>query len=284
MSVTRKELNELTNEYDDFAINFIKNLNTQLTNVRSTTGKDKKLELLMEYYTFMEYLAQQPDMANSSQWSIIHYTKTMGDLYSIYTLLRDGMIYQSLEVLRSMTDTAFSAKYISLDPTKRGTLFVDHVYIEQYFLASDADKHQFEANYNTHKGKYKINESQGFSNGWYHQEMKDLITNDPIYNTDSAFRGKNPSIKLMAQIGGLIDLYHSVYSLGSGFTHGGSHLRPFLSRIPEYNPQVTQFVIGMTLKVLTVVVDSIINAENINTHAYEELHQLTSLNIAKKLL
>lgn len=95
MSVTRKELNELTNEYDDFAINFIKNLNTQLTNVRSTTGKDKKLELLMEYYTFMEYLAQQPDMANSSQWSIIHYTKTMGDLYSIYTLLRDGMIYQS---------------------------------------------------------------------------------------------------------------------------------------------------------------------------------------------
>jgi hypothetical protein len=264
--MTRKELDQLVDEYQTTLEKFIEGLNVVTSKQIKNSANDNNLQLLMEYYGFMAYLSQEPDMEKASEWARLMYMKTMGDLYATYTLLRQGSNYQAMEVLRSQTETALTAKYISLDPTTRGPLFVNHKYIEDYFLAPDTNKPQYEADYLLHKVNYDVNETEGYSFGWYQKNMQDFIRGDALYGR------KRPSIKLMAQIGGLGALYDSVYSLGSGFTHGSSQLKSFLNSTPGYDKNKTKFIAGITLKLITVVVESIITAENITTHAYGDLH------------
>lgn len=265
-SLTRKEVEALAGEFDEQLIKFIKGLKKSVKEQLDNSEGDQNLELLMEYYGFLAHLSQEVDMQNAPEWTKLIYSKIMGDLYAIYTLLQHGSNYQAMEVLRSLTDTAISAKYISLDPINRGQLFVQHRYLEDYFLASDADKSIYQANYLLYKNNYMVNEAQGYSQGWYQKEMKNFIGGDERY------RGKNPSIKLMAQIGDLSELYDSVYSLGSGFTHGSSHLATFLNNIPKYDQKKAQFISGITIKLIAVVVESLMETANNTIHPYDDLH------------
>ncbi|WP_156289489.1 DUF5677 domain-containing protein [Oceanobacillus salinisoli] len=257
------ELTEIEKEFN----NYVQGLENKFDDLLSKKAEeyDQPLYLLKAYYMYMCFIADKPYLNKRHDTDKILFAKTSTDIFGIYNCLKSGCIYQALVIFRGLLETNVTTQFIYQDYDYRTQLYYDHKYMEKYQQYKKKPETVRKSEIKMIKKKYhEIVHKYQYNRQWYTKLLRDIINKD----NELKRKYRNPSIRAMADAGGMLDAYDSMYSMMSKATHGSSVLEHIfiqdsrLTTSPNYSDRWFNSTIGLSVQNAHNILKTILEHDN----------------------